>query len=142
MKEFALRPRLSEKAYGLSQSHNVYAIDVPAGSNKMDVVHAVKKQFDVEITNVRIANKAPKAKRTISKKGRVAKYGHTTSVKKAYVTIKSGQNLPFFAAIEEAETKEQEAQKKLADKAKAKETKEKPSVRKSLRLRNRKQENA
>lgn len=115
-KTLLLKPRLSEKTYALSTSR-VYVFDVPKSANKHEVERAVVDQFDVKVTDVRIANITGKAKRTISLSGkRVAQGagGKQNDKKKAYVTLAEGQSLPFFAAIEEAEEKQEATQEKVA----------------------------
>lgn len=119
-----LKPRMSEKAYGLSQQLNVYIFDVPSNANKYTVAAAVTEQFGVAVKSVNISNVDGKAKRTISKKGRVVKKGRQSDVKKAYVTLKSGESLPFFAAVEEAEAKDKAQAEKVAEKAEKAEKKE------------------
>ena len=119
-KAVILKPRLSEQSYALSQSR-VYVFDVPTGANKHVVARSVAAQFNVEVTNVNIANISGKAKRTYQKRGRVIK-GQNSDLRKAYVTLKEGQSLPIFAAIEEEEAKAEETQAKV-DKAAAKQTK-------------------
>ncbi len=116
-KEITLRPRLSEKTYGLSE-HRVYVVDIPAGVNKHGVARAIEAQFDVKVVKVNVANIGGKAKRTMSLTGKryLNSNGKRNSIKKAYITLAEGQGLPFFAAIEEAEEKEQATQEKI-DKA-------------------------
>ena len=125
-KTMVLRPRLSEKAYGQSQANNTYVIEVPKDASKHSVARAVSAQFEVSVTNVNILNLKGKAKRTISRGGRRVANGSQNDVKKAYVTLVEGQSLPFFAAAEEAEAKEEkiaEQVEKAAKKAKKKEEK-------------------
>lgn len=115
-KQLLLKPRLSEKTYALSNSR-VYVFDVPGNANKHSVAQAVAAQFEVKVATVRIANISGKAKRTISLSGkRVAQGagGKQNDKKKAYVTLAEGQSLPFFAAIEEAEEKQEATQEKVA----------------------------
>ena len=107
-KTIILKPRMSEKAYGLSQARNTYVFDVPEGANKHTVARAVAAQFDVVVTKVNIANIEGKAKRTIRKGGR-ASTGKQNDIRKAYVTLQAGQKLPIFAAVEEAEAKTEKA---------------------------------
>lgn len=125
-----LKPRVSEKAYGLSgkgNRSNVYVFDVDGGLNKHAVARAIEAQYDdVTVTNVRIAVIKGKAKRTVRKGGRPMA-GRTSDVKKAYVTLKAGQSLPIFAAIDEAAEKEAKTSEqfaKAAEKAAAKEEKD------------------
>jgi large subunit ribosomal protein L23 len=118
-KTTVLKPIMSEKAYGLSQLRNTYVFAVPQGTNKHTVARAVSAQYEVTVTDVNITNIAGKAKRTVRKSGR-AVAGRQSDVRKAYVTLKAGDTLPIFAALEqeaaEAE-KNQEAVAKAAEKA-------------------------
>lgn len=125
-KEVILKPRLSEKSYGLSQKR-VYVFDVPAKLNKHDIARAVTVQFDTVVTNVNVANIAGKSKRTIYKGGK-AVAGRESDTRKAYVTLAEGQSLPIFAAIEEEDAKVEATQEKMdkaAEKAAKKAAKEK-----------------
>ncbi len=113
-KTMTLKPRMSEKAYGLSQVHNTYVFDVPTDATKLTVADAVAAQFEVTVTNVRIANKQGKAKQTYVKRSRPVA-GKQARSKRAYVTIKQGDIIPVFAAVEEAE-KEMEKKQAKAEK--------------------------
>jgi large subunit ribosomal protein L23 len=103
-----LKPRLSEKAYGLSTARNVYVFDVPAAANKHSIARAVTAQFSVTVTNVNLTTIKGKAKVTVYKKKR-GPAGKQSDTKKAYVTLAKGNSLPFFQAIEEAEAKDVKA---------------------------------
>lgn len=118
MKPIAIRPRLSEKAYGLSESLNVYVFEVPGSANKQAVSEAVKNQYKVTVTGVRIANSAGKTRRVVQRKGRKTYRGHSPGVRKAYVSLKEGDKLPFFAATKEQEAKEAKAEQKASQKDK------------------------
>ncbi len=137
-KTITLRPRLSEKTYGLSESR-VYVLEIPAGVNKHSVARAVESQFEVKVTKVNVTNIPGKPKRSMSLTGKRVKNanGRRPNIKKAYVTLAEGHSLPFFNAIEEEETKEQELQEKV-DKAAAKqatkESKESKPARHGFRL--------
>lgn len=143
-----LRPRLSEQTYALAQGHRVYVFDVPKTANKHDVARAVAAQFSVVVTAVNMTNYKGKAKRTISLTGRrqgIA--GVRSDSKKAYVRLAEGNSLPLFAAVEEAEKKEQVVQEKV-EKAAAKQAQQvkkqpnatKATPRRGLRILNRKGE--
>lgn len=129
-KTIALRPHLSEKTYALS-ANRVYVFKIPAGVNKHSVARAVESQFEVKVTAVNIINISGKVKRIISLTGKRTKNaeGSRNDIRKAYVTLAEGNSLPFFAAVEEAEEKEQNTQEKL-DKAIAKQAEkaDKPSL--------------
>lgn len=104
-KEMILKPRLSEKTYGLSVASNAYAFQVPGDATKHTVARAVEAQFDVTVETVNIINVKGKAKRTVRKGGRPTA-GKRSDIKKAYVTLKEGDKLPIFDVVEDAkETK-------------------------------------
>jgi|GEM_PF-78475 len=137
MKDIVLRPRLSEKTYGLSESR-VYVVDVPKAANKHSVARAVEAQFEVKVASVNVANISGKSKRTMSLSGKryLNSEGKRNDVKKAYVTLQKGHSLPFFAAIEEEieqETKAQDNFDKAAAKQADKETKKTPKAEKTAK---------
>jgi large subunit ribosomal protein L23 len=117
-KSITLKPRMSEKAYALSQTSRTYVFDVPLKTNKQSIAHAVEQQFDVVVTNVNVMNIDGKAKRLIRKGGRAIN-GRENDYRKAYVTLAEGNSLPIFAAIEEADAKQDAVQEKV-DKAASK----------------------
>lgn len=108
-----LKPRVSEKAYGLSQVRNTYVFDVERSANKHTIARAVEAQYEVTVTEVNIMNAKGKAKRTVRKGGRPT-IGRTSDVKKAYVTLKDGDSLPIFAAVEEEAAKEAKVNEQMA----------------------------
>lgn len=102
-----LRPKVSEKAYGLSQLRSTYAFIVPKDANKLTVAKAVAAQFKVTVVNVAIVNVKGKAKRTVRRGGR-AVAGRDAAVKKAYVTLKDGDSIAIFASEDEAKPEKKE----------------------------------
>jgi large subunit ribosomal protein L23 len=114
MKTVLLRPRLSEKTFGLANANTVYVFDVPADANKHTVASAVAVQFEVIVADVNIVNLKGKAKRTIRKGGRPVA-GQQSDRKKAYVTLKKGAKLPFFET--EDDKKGKKAEKKVENAA-------------------------
>ncbi|MBL8122204.1 50S ribosomal protein L23 [Candidatus Saccharibacteria bacterium] len=116
-----VRPRLSEKAFQLSQSTNTFALDVPAELNKHEIAAAIAKQFDVTVASVRIVNRKGKEKRVMNLTGRRSsnRKGTQADMKKAYVTLASGSHLPFFQA-EETEVKDAAKEAEKAKKSSAK----------------------
>lgn len=117
-KTLVLRPRMSEKAYGQSQSQ-VYVFVVSREANKHVIARAVEAQYNVTVVNVNVLNQSGKAKRSVSRGGRRVANGNQSDFKKAYVTIAEGQTLPVFDAVEEAEAKEEKITKQV-EKAAAK----------------------
>ena len=103
-KTVVLKPRLSEKTYVLGTTKTVYAFDVPADANKLTVAAAVAAQFKVGVVSVNIVNVKGKTKRLVRKGGRPI-MGRRSDAKKAYVTLKEGDKLPFFDEPEEDKKK-------------------------------------
>lgn len=99
-KTMFISPVVSEKVYAQSNSLNRFAFIVPGDANKHEVARAVALQYGVEVTNVAIINRGGKSVRTYRNKRFTS--GNRSDSKKAYVTLKSGQSLPIFAAVEEA----------------------------------------
>ena len=106
-KNIVLKPRLSEKAYGLSEQLNTYVFDIPVDANKHSVALAVIAQYEVGVTSVRIASIPGKAKRSYRKRGRNVS-AQRSDIRKAYVTLKEGDKLPLFAGMEEEPKAEKE----------------------------------
>ena len=120
-----LKPRMSEKAYSLSQTNGVFVFIVPRDTSKQAIASAVEAQFKVTVVNVNTQNNKGKAKRTVRKGGRPVS-GRESDKKMAYVTLKSGDSIPIFAALEESEKKADKLEKaaeKAAEKTAKKEKK-------------------
>lgn len=110
-KQMILKPRLSEKTYGLSLTRNIYTFEVPGDATKHTVARAVAAQFNVTVEEVNVINVKGKAKRTVRKGGRPTN-GKRSDIKKAYVTLKEGDKLPVFDAVEADEKADTKAAKK------------------------------
>ncbi|HET7528816.1 MAG TPA: 50S ribosomal protein L23 [Candidatus Saccharimonadales bacterium] len=103
MKYMTLKPRISEKAYALSEQGNTYVFDVPADANKHDIAKSVAGQYEVKVTAVRIVGVPGKAVRSYRQRGRRSIQGKRSDIRKAYVTLAQGEKLPIFAAVESPE---------------------------------------
>ncbi|NBU33647.1 50S ribosomal protein L23 [bacterium] len=93
-----IRPRVSEKAYAMSQT-GVYVFIVPSNVNKLQIAEAVTVQFNVHVVSVNTINQKGKAVRFY----RAGKFedGTRSDMKKAYVRLVKGESIPIFAAAEE-----------------------------------------
>ena len=98
----ALKPRVSEKTYAQAETSNTYVFDVPKAANKHDVARSVASQYEVTVTGVRLASVPGKPKRSIRRKGRNIFNTSRSDIRKAFVTLKEGDKLPIFSAIEES----------------------------------------
>ncbi len=108
-KSVVLRPRASEKAYGLSEALNTYVFDVSSDLNKFQVADAVNAQYEVDVKDVRLANVPGKAKRTYKGRSRFTR-GKRADIRKAYVRLAKDQKLPLFNT--ESEKTEEPAKSK------------------------------
>lgn len=98
----AVKPKLSEKTYSLSETLNTYVFEVPKLANKHDISRAIMSQYEVSVVNVRIATIRGKVKKSYRRGGRNTYKGSRSDVRKAFVTLAEGDKLPIFSAIEEA----------------------------------------
>lgn len=124
MSSIVLKPRMSEKSYAMSNDR-VYVFDIDKSVNKHEVAKVVAETYDVTVINVRTIIVKGKAKRLY--RNRRYETGRRADVKKAYVTLKEGDAIPIFAAVEEAEVKAEKTSKtleKVAEKQAKKEEKE------------------
>lgn len=115
-KHMTLKPRISEKAYNMSQENHVYVFEVPGEANKLTVSAAVEAQFGVTVTAVNIINQKGKAKQQYRKRGRRTN-GTRPDIKKAYVSLKDGDEIAIFP--KEEDEKDKTANKQPAKSKKA-----------------------
>jgi large subunit ribosomal protein L23 len=130
MNTITLKPRMSEKTYALS-NERVYVFDVDTSFNKHEIADSVEKTYNVTVTDVKTIISKGKVKRLY--RNRRYETGKRSDVKKAYVTLKEGDAIPIFAAVEEAEEKAEKTSKtldKVAEKQAKKEAKEAKKVKK------------
>jgi large subunit ribosomal protein L23 len=84
-----LAPIVSEKATGVAEMHNQILFKVMRDATKPEIKAAVELMFKVEVMAVNVVNV----------KGKVKKFGRSIGrrdhIKKAYVSLKAGQELNF-----------------------------------------------
>lgn len=102
-KTLLLKPRLSEKAFGLSEKGNTYVFDVPTSANRHMVSDAVASQYSVGVASVKIASTARRPVRVNKKRGR-STTSSRAGIRKAYVTLASGDKLPIFSDADDKKT--------------------------------------
>ena len=82
-------PIVSEKATSVGEKHNHVLFKVLRDATKPEIKAAVELMFKVEVDSVQ----------TVNQKGKVKRFGRTIGrrdhVKKAYVSLKEGQELNF-----------------------------------------------
>ncbi len=87
------RPLFTEKSTRVQERDNQYAFAVSPEATKREIADAVKKLFEVEVTNVRTQNYRGKERRM----GRFL--GRRPSWKKAIVTLAEGQTIELYENI-------------------------------------------
>ncbi len=84
-------PHVSEKATILAEQDNQFVFKVAVDATKREIKKAVETLFEVEVDSVRTLNVKGKTKRFGMVQGKRADW------KKAYVSLKPGQDLDFVA---------------------------------------------
>ncbi len=88
-----LKPRVTEKAYTMG-ANGKYVFQVASIATKLSVKRAVEEVYGVTVAAVNIVTLPGKTK--VFGKGQVS--GKRKAVKKAYVTLGTGQTLELFKA--------------------------------------------
>ena len=88
-----LGPVRSEKATMVADKNEQVVFEVARDANKLEIKGAVELLFKVQVESVQIVNQKGKAKRF----GRFE--GRRNHVKKAYVSLKPGQEINFESEV-------------------------------------------
>ncbi len=88
-----LAPIVSEKSTNMAEKNSQYAFKVTQDATKVEVKAAVELLFKVNVEGVQVVNQKGKTKRF----GRFI--GRRDHVRKAYVSLKAGQEINFAEAI-------------------------------------------
>jgi large subunit ribosomal protein L23 len=86
-----LAPHISEKAT-INAENGHFVFKVAKNANKLEIKKAVEAMFEVEVESVRTLNVKGKTKRVGAMTGRRKDW------KKAYVSLKEGQDIDFVGA--------------------------------------------
>lgn len=82
-------PQITEKATFIADKYNQVAFKVRKNATKIQIKQAIELMFKVEVTAVNLMNMNGKTKR------RGNNYGKRADWKKAYVSLKPGQEINF-----------------------------------------------
>ena len=85
-----LAPHLSEKSSAAAERNNQYVFRVVTDASKPEIKAAVEKLFNVAVEGVTVSTVKGKVKRFGQQLGRRSDW------KKAYVTLKAGQEISFM----------------------------------------------
>ena len=89
-----LAPVISEKSTFVADRNNQVVFRVESGATKPEIKAAVELMFKVEVRSVRVSNVRGKEKRFGQTIGRRNEW------KKAYVSLKPGQEINFAESVE------------------------------------------
>jgi len=89
-----LAPVISEKSTLAAEQANRYVFKVATDATKPEIKQAVELMFNVQVGAVRVANMKGKVKRF------GARFGRRSDWKKAYVTLKEGQQIDLMGGAE------------------------------------------
>jgi large subunit ribosomal protein L23 len=85
-------PHISEKATVVSERDNQIVFKVAVDATKLEIKRAVESLFEVEVDTVKTLNVKGKTKRHGNQIGRRVNW------KKAYVSLKEGQEIDFLGS--------------------------------------------
>jgi len=92
MYQVLLAPHVSEKGTLLAEENNQHIFKVASDATKSEVKTAVEELFKVKVEKVRILNNKGKSKRFGGRMGK------RSDLRKAYVTLVSGNDIDFAGA--------------------------------------------
>jgi large subunit ribosomal protein L23 len=92
-----IRPLVTEKMTAQSEKEGRYGFVVDRKSNKVEIKHAVEKEYGVTVTGVRTMIVRGKDKTRYTKTNILR--GSTSTWKKAIVTLKQGEVIDLYSAI-------------------------------------------
>jgi large subunit ribosomal protein L23 len=92
-----IKPIVSEKLTAQGEKLNRYGFVVGLAANKIEIKSAIEKYYGVTVEAVNTVRYAGKVKSRNTKRGLAV--GRTNNYKKAYITLKAGDNIDFFSNI-------------------------------------------
>ncbi len=91
---------LSEKAYTLKETQNIYVLKVHKKANKLQIRQAVEAVFGVQVVSVRTSVLRGKIVRKARSKKAGAMEVKLPNIKKAFVKLKAGQKINVLSSTE------------------------------------------
>jgi large subunit ribosomal protein L23 len=92
-----IKPIVTEKMTAQGEDFNRYGFVVAKDANKLQIKQAVEELYDVKVAEVNTMRYAGKRKQRYTKSG--VSVGHTSSYKKAVVTLAEGEVIDFYSNI-------------------------------------------
>ena len=97
MSNILIKPIVTEKSTKLGEKFHRYAFRVEKDANRLQIKKAIEAAYNVKVEDVNTATLPGKMKVRQTKQG-VAR-GMKASYKKAYVTLKEGQEIDFYGTV-------------------------------------------
>ena len=97
MSDILIKPVISEKMTGLTETLNRYAFVVDRKANKLQIKEAINEMYGVTVVAVNTMV-MPGKKRQRSTRTKVTS-GQTSAIKKAIVTLVEGDTIDFYSNI-------------------------------------------
>lgn len=95
--EILIKPIITEKMTTLAETLNRYGFVVEKSANKVQIRQAVEKMYGVKVESVNTQQYVGKVKSRNTTRGIAV--GRVNRSKKAFVTLKSGEAIDFYANI-------------------------------------------
>jgi large subunit ribosomal protein L23 len=92
-----VKPVITEKMTAQGEKFNRYGFVVAKAANKVEIKSAVEKLYGVTVESVNTQNYVGKVKTRNTTKG--IAIGRVNNHKKAFVTLKAGEAIDFYASI-------------------------------------------
>ncbi|MGD8779018.1 MAG: 50S ribosomal protein L23 [Ignavibacteria bacterium] len=97
MHKVLIRPLITEKMTGLTESQKKYGFIVDVNANKIEIAKAIESKFDVNVVSVNTIKYKGKTKTQFTRRGRFT--GKTPKFKKAIVTLKDDQTIDIYGEV-------------------------------------------
>lgn len=95
--EILIKPIITEKMTSLAEKLNRYGFIVHKSANKVQIKDAVEKTYGVKVDSVNTQQYVGKVKMRNTTRGLAI--GRVNRSKRAYVTLKAGEVIDFYANI-------------------------------------------
>jgi large subunit ribosomal protein L23 len=92
-----IKPIITEKMAPQAEKLNRYGFVVDKGANKLEIKAAVESMYNVKVESVNTQQYVGKVKTRNTTRGLAI--GRVNRSKKAYVTLKQGEVIDFYASI-------------------------------------------
>jgi large subunit ribosomal protein L23 len=92
-----IKPIVTEKSTKSGDKLRKYAFKVAKDANKLEIKKAIEAAYNVQVQDVNTQVNVGKKKSRQTKRG--VSTGVRASFKKAYVTLKTGENIDFYGSV-------------------------------------------